>query len=1167
MSIDSNSECVKSKYFASQTDMDESLSDFQEAKKSCKGPKPAQKTTKPRTRKTTKRIKGQKDIRTALKGKKNDLVSYSKDFDTVCKKSGLDVDSEQLQLAIALSKSLQTEPETPDTSQALTSQQRVAKIRKTLQEYGFKVPEAKITATKKTKKFRKNYKLLTATEEQKKEIITGKYAQILFQNIHVPLEQNRPNSLDSEARVFYIGSSIPYECMKDDEIFYVDNLVERSETNGSLLRDWSEIPGRPVSPLLFDSFKMSFKEIECSQDELDVILSGSIKNVKNIFASKEIQFENHVQKINIDDDKENVDCDNNRSQINNMIISIDDNDHECEVETKPLSQNLFDFESPVKNDMKSRDRTITEIKLPDDEVIEITSPVKLTTDPKKGIDIETTNNLTVPKQNRSCSPDIFDDELSSIMETTKPASILSQEHKTKVFSQDYVMYLTECVNIPSQGLEKTLLSQNITKRRSNDFMEITECVVGSSQPIREELKEIDLTQSPEANDAIKERNHSINVENNIDNASIILCTNSRCNSVSQNVTDEQNVTVLRKCPNTDSTQSQIAKEDVDLTQSSNEDDKDMKIVNLSNQTPDKKDVESMDLTQSSNSDDVDGLPIVNIGTQKDNSLDETIIVDKDEYIAIGKVKKSIVFEKETQDEVYDLTQAHDDSIEIHVTNENNDSQCYSFYDDYVHDHSENTENSKEVEQNKDKTKDDKTSHNESKESDDVDLTQDSDKSEERRVSQRSLVLDNIPNNSSLGKKDDISIDYDEIILDDNICHQESYKESDNDKSLNLKYESFKSDVENDLEIVDVNNDIDMNSSQHSEVFKISDRELDYSLHKSRHDFVRDNFDIGGISVLDNATKLSSFKKSLSEGCLSVIGRVKDDNLGDSFLPEVFTKKTENTIATTATYIHTPGEISPIKVQDVTRNDNGVIHIKTPKNTEYVIKTDNVTPMADYASMSTPQRNRELDKYGLKPFKRKRAVQILTHLYNQTHPTIQQLVDENQPSPSKKQRLNYDIEETSPQKLITSPAKLNQNSNTQRTPVKSRTLERDKDILSAPSPSKGGIGADVCVYEVTSETANLKSVDCDPDDWVFQKREKAKVHSCRVPLHIAFHNYVLSRRSLREAILKYEPVNIDIIHKDLVGYGHRYDPKDLLKFLDKKCITVKTTDNNSRNNKR
>nr|XP_021196853.2 structure-specific endonuclease subunit SLX4 [Helicoverpa armigera] len=1166
MSIDSNSECVKSKYFASQTDMDESLSDFQEAKKSCKGPKPPQKTAKPKTRKTTKRIKGQKDIRTALNGKKNDLVSYAKDFDTVCKKSGLDVDSEQLQLAIALSKSLQTETESPETSQALTSQQRVARIRKTLQEYGFKVPEAKITATKRTKKLRKNYKLLTATEDQKKEITTGKYAQILFQNIHVPLEQNSPNNLDSEARVFYIGSSIPYECMKDDEIFYVDNLVERSETNGSLLRDWCEIPGRPVSPKLFDSFKMSFKEIECSQDELDVILSGSIKNVKNIFASKEILFENHVQKINIDDDKENVDSDNNRSQINNTIISIDGNDQECEVETKPLSQNLFDFESPVKNDMKSQDRTVIEIKLLDDEVIEITSPVKLTTDPKKVIDIETTNNLTVPQQYRSCSPDIFDDELSSIMETTKPENILSQEHTTKVFSQGNVMDLTECVNIPLQGLEKTLLSQNITKRKSNDFMEITECIVGSSQPIREELKEIDLTQSPEANGATKEGNHSIKVENNIDNVSIILSTNNRRNSVSQNVTDEQNITVLSKHPNTDLAQSQIAK-GIDLTQSSNEDDKDMSIVNLSKQTPDKKDVESMDLTQSSNSNDVEGLPLVNIGTQKDNSLDETIIVDKDEYIADCKVKKSIVFAKETRDEVYDLTQAHDDSIEIPVINENNDSQSYSFYDDFVHNHSDNTENSKEVKQDRDHTKDDKTSHNESKDSGDVDLTQGSDTSEEMLVSPRSSALDKIPNNSSLGKKDDVSIDYDEIILDDNICHEASYKESDNDKSLNLKYESFKSDVENDLEIVDVNNDIEMSSSQHSEVFKISDRELDYSMHKSRNDFVRDNFDIGGISVLDNATKLSSFKKSLSEGCFSVIGPVKDDTLGDSFLPEVFTKKTENIVETTSAYIHTPGEISPIKVQDVTRNDNGVIHIKTPKNTEYVIKTDNVTPMADYASMSTPQRNRELDKYGLKPFKRKRAVQILTHLYNQTHPTIQQLIEEDQPSPSKKQRLNYDIEQTSPQKLVTSPAKLNQNSNKERTPVKSRTLERDRDILSAPSPSKELISTDVCVYEVTSETANVKSVDCDPEDWVFQKREKAKVHSCRVPLHIAFHNYVLSRRSLREAILKYEPVNIDIIHKDLVGYGHRYDPKDLLKFLDKKCITVKTTDNNSRNNKR
>ncbi|CAH1641775.1 unnamed protein product [Spodoptera littoralis] len=267
------------------------------------------------------------------------------------------------------------------------------------------------------------------------------------------------------------------------------------------------------------------------------------------------------------------------------------------------------------------------------------------------------------------------------------------------------------------------------------------------------------------------------------------------------------------------------------------------------------------------------------------------------------------------------------------------------------------------------------------------------------------------------------------------------------------------------------------------------------------------------------------------------------------------------------------DISSEEFQDVLANTNGVINVKTPNKSEYVIKTCDVTPMSDYTSMSTPERNKELDKYGLKPFKRKRAIKILTHLYNQMHPTVQQLVDEDQPS-CKKPRLTL-TQDSSPKELAKSPSKSTQirpkssplkiqNGLAHSSHTNSSELERNRCISPTSNDQKS---SEVCAYEVSSELAIVKATDCSPDDWVFQKREKAKVHSCRVPLHIAFHNYVLSRRSLREAILRYEPVNIDVIHRDLVGYGHRYDPKELLKFLDKRCITVKTTDNNARNNRR
>lgn len=65
-----------------------------------------------------------------------------------------------------------------------------------------------------------------------------------------------------------------------------------------------------------------------------------------------------------------------------------------------------------------------------------------------------------------------------------------------------------------------------------------------------------------------------------------------------------------------------------------------------------------------------------------------------------------------------------------------------------------------------------------------------------------------------------------------------------------------------------------------------------------------------------------------------------------------------------------------------------------------------------------------------------------------------------------------------------------------TSKRSNELERDGDIFTATSSNKTdefkGV-KDVCGYELTSEVAVVKSVDCCPDDWVFQKREKAKVN--------------------------------------------------------------------------
>lgn len=67
--------------------------------------------------------------------------------------------------------------------------------------------------------------------------------------------------------------------------------------------------------------------------------------------------------------------------------------------------------------------------------------------------------------------------------------------------------------------------------------------------------------------------------------------------------------------------------------------------------------------------------------------------------------------------------------------------------------------------------------------------------------------------------------------------------------------------------------------------------------------------------------------------------------------------------------------------------------KTPKH-NFVMKSNNITPMANYDTMNTPKIIKELDKFGLKILKRKRGVQILKHIYESTHPIIQSSEEEN-----------------------------------------------------------------------------------------------------------------------------------------------------------------------------
>ncbi|XP_034826076.1 structure-specific endonuclease subunit SLX4 [Maniola hyperantus] len=996
---------VVSKYFSTETGMDDSLSDFQEKKKYNTGPKNVK---KPRNIKKPKRTRGQKDIRALIKKQESDVLSYSKDFNKICKQAGVDVDSEELQLAIALSKSHHdvkkensSDIETNSTEH-LTSGQRILKIKTTLQEYGFRVPKTKITNTNRRKRYKKQYKLLLTSETERQQIISDKYSEVLARNIFkTPIKVFERDYSDKE--LYYKATNIAYEHIKNNDVYYVTDLFDKSCHKNTLLRNWSEIPGRPLSPTV-EVIDINFDNIICNQHELDCILSGTI------FAAQQIVTNKY------------------RDIVHNNSTTID----------KTVQLRLHESK-PLENEAGHIDN-INGIKL---------TPENITL--KETYCYTNLNTMSV-SQVRCVSPDLFDDEVYAVMESQDNDVHLSGLTLSKSDNiHTYCMDLTECVNIDSSDLlAKTELHTNnkinINNRKSIDLMEITECVSSTSSK-------------------------QINIEN------------------------------------------------IDLTQSSNESNKQNDNIYSQNEN-----IEVMDLTQVKNYDPLSEK--INY-TKKDYSLDDTIIlVDDDttklvnDNLKMQPQKQNLTLLERDLPELICIDDVNDGEIDSSTENckdQSYQSSSNSFKDhlynkfyESIHGYKSTLKNIGEVSEYVNELVE--------YQPDELDLTQSSNSSQGKTST-------NQPNSNystSLGKRDNISIDYDEI---NNDIDSESINSL---KSNDCRYGSYSLEKEASKS----------NNNKSSEVFEISDKEFNYSLHQSTHV----NFDFRDVSVMNDF----SYNKNHSARESSHNSTTKKRSLSESNL-------------------HKENFISPHKEQSQSQKlnfnsetfnviimpkENTKNILNTPKNGEYIIKTNEVTPMLDYASMSTPERHKELEKYGLKPFKRKRAIQLLTYVYNQTHPVVES--HDDCPSPSKRQKRD-DVDEK-----CSSPKKTS----------KSEPLDSIKNISKAsvkPIEPMHEVNKENDLYAITTEKPDIRNIECNTEDWFFQKREKAKLHSCRVPLHVAFHNYVSCRWRLREAILRYEPVNIDVIHKDLVATGYRYNPKDILKFMDRKCITVKTADN-SRNRK-
>nr|CAH7720428.1 unnamed protein product [Callosobruchus chinensis] len=186
------------------------------------------------------------------------------------------------------------------------------------------------------------------------------------------------------------------------------------------------------------------------------------------------------------------------------------------------------------------------------------------------------------------------------------------------------------------------------------------------------------------------------------------------------------------------------------------------------------------------------------------------------------------------------------------------------------------------------------------------------------------------------------------------------------------------------------------------------------------------------------------------------------------------------------------------VQNENRSKQDTVPV-TPKN-KLIIKTRDVTPMPDYDQMSSAEIVKELKKFRVKPLKRQRGITMLKYIYECTHPMIP--TDDKYADEEEENRI---------------------------------FKKRRKDISEGSFNKDNGTGMKfediVCKNEIIEWYFNDNSYHFSekPEDLIFERKFRAKMAYCRIPLQIVWYNFVQSNPELRKNILLYEPLHLNSVY--------------------------------------
>jgi len=179
----------------------------------------------------------------------------------------------------------------------------------------------------------------------------------------------------------------------------------------------------------------------------------------------------------------------------------------------------------------------------------------------------------------------------------------------------------------------------------------------------------------------------------------------------------------------------------------------------------------------------------------------------------------------------------------------------------------------------------------------------------------------------------------------------------------------------------------------------------------------------------------------------------------------------------------------------------------------------VTPLPDYQAMMTPVLKAELRRFGLKAVPRRKACQLLNHIYDQTHPLVP-----------------------------ATPGRAGQ--------VARRQAEGEDDSDSDLS------------QDSTSSQDSRRVTDMPEESIMYEQEEEEDYTASQVvtgdTLHSQLSSFVAGRPSLHASILQYEPVWLGQLAREVKEAGIKCKVAQIQDWLDIHCITFRTETTRNKN---